>query len=207
MKENRKDQAAINKQDITVDTRALQKAWVDHHKQSLEKLRESHRQILQDLSQQHGNDLQRIFKECADEHPLIKEARVHRCTRLYEIHRDSQKNVHERVEMYHEARAKKEWDKSFPNTSYPSKHCKQLIEKRQQELLEKAKDSKADEVAIHQELEHDQLVLSYMEDKTDHASFLKDYSTMLKTHMSHSTPTHEVEWKHRNPKAPEIEPD
>ncbi|WP_417591424.1 hypothetical protein [Owenweeksia hongkongensis] len=202
-----KHQAFVNKQDITVDTLALQKAWVDRHGQSLEKLRESHQQCLQELQQKHGNDLHRVFTECAHEHPLIMEARAQRCTRLYEVHRDTQHNVQERIEMYHEVRGKKEWDKSFPNDAYPSRHCEQLIEKRQQELLEKAKDLKADQVAIHQELEHDQLVLSYMEDRTDHASFLNDYSTMLKNHMSQSTPAHEVEWKHRNPKAPEIEPD
>tara|TARA_R110002096_G_scaffold143681_1_gene299947 strand:- start:1112 stop:1741 length:630 start_codon:yes stop_codon:yes gene_type:complete len=199
--------AAQNKSDITTDTRAQRTGFEKELTEHREDLKIQHKAELGNLHQKHGQDLKRIFEECADEHPMVREARVNRCVRNYETHRDALQNVQQRIEMYHEVHSKHQWDKSFPNDPYPSKSNEALIEKRQKELLERAKDPKANKVAIHQELEHDQLVLSFMEGKTDHPTLLKEYSDMLKKHIAESIPSHEVEWEHRNPKAIDIDKD
>ena len=200
-------QAAFNKQDITDDTSGQRKDFEREIREKQTRLQDSHKKEKQSLFQQHGQDVSQIVKECAEEHPIIQEARINRCAKNFERERDALQNVHERVEMYQEVRSKSEWEKSFPSNPYPSKSNEALIEARQKQLLEKAQDPKADKVAIHQELEHDQLVLSYMEDKIDHAEFRKEYETMLKNHMSESLPTTEVELNHRHPKAPDMDKD
>ena len=207
MGKDRTKEVVFNKHDITTDTRAQRKGFEKELTEHHEGLKLQHKEELGNLHQKHGQDLKRIFEECAHEHPMVREARVSRCVRNYETHRDALQNVQQRIEMYQEVHSKHQWDKSFPNDPYPSKSNEALIEKRLKELLERAKDPKANKVAIHQELEHDQLVLSFMEGKTDHPTLLKEYSVMLKQHIAESIPSHEVEWEHRNPKAIDIDKD
>ena len=204
---DRLEAASINKLDITNDNREARNLSLEKIRESQQELRYQNSQELGQSFQKHGNDLKRIFDECKDEPDFIRDLRVEKCRLDYERDRDVDQCVYERLEMYQDVQLKAKWDKDFPNDPYPANISTQIIEERQQRFAQDLKDPKADRKAIQQELEHDELVQSYMSDQITHDDLKKDYETMNRKHSIESVPRNEKEWKNRETKAPGMEKD
>lgn len=204
---NPSSQWQSNKMDALVDNKPELEKYLMELRELSAQLREVHTKEKQKLAMEHGNNLQRIFKECAEEPKGLQELRTRSCTNRYERERDALTDVHGRIELYREVKSKHDYESRFQGREYPLKEGEKMLEKRAERFTGMEQEKGTDQLHLNQEREHDLLVKSYLEGSKNYDDFAREYNQMIDRHLAGSTPVHEKQLEPLKyvQKSPEIE--
>lgn len=147
------------------------------------------------MNDKFGAHIRKINKECQEEHPIIAELRIDKCVRDHYYDIEAYTNAHERLELYAHIKTKMEWEKKIENDPYPHSRPNRILEIRKEHHRELAKDHKSDPIHLAHEMEHDQLVSSYLNNEKNSIDFTKEYEQMNNRHIRESIPTHERQFE------------